>query len=50
MLQHYRIDDTHSNSYTAWKTMGISQTPTAEQYAQLKSAGQLDGVLPNGWT
>jgi hypothetical protein len=21
LLQHYRIDDTHSNSYTVWKGM-----------------------------
>ena len=24
LLQHYRIDDTHSNSYTVWKKMGLS--------------------------
>ena len=49
LLQHYRIDDTHSNSYTAWKTMGSPQTPTAEQYAQLKSAGQLELLSSPEW-
>jgi xylan 1,4-beta-xylosidase len=29
-LKHYRIDDTHSNSYSVWNTMGSPQTPTAE--------------------
>ncbi len=41
LLQHYRIDDTHSNAYTAWKNLGSPQTPTPEQYAQLQAAGQL---------
>lgn len=35
-LLHYRIDDTHSNAYTAWKAMGSPQNPTPEQLAALK--------------
>jgi xylan 1,4-beta-xylosidase len=42
LLEHYRIDDTHSNSYSVWKAMGSPQTPTPEQYARLKEAGQLE--------
>jgi xylan 1,4-beta-xylosidase len=49
LLQHYRIDDTHSNSYTAWKKMGSPQTPTTEQYAQLKAAGQLELLNSPKW-
>jgi xylan 1,4-beta-xylosidase len=49
MLEHYRIDDTHSNSYTAWKTMGSSQSPTPDQYAQLKQAGQLQLLASPAW-
>jgi xylan 1,4-beta-xylosidase len=49
LLQHYRIDDTHSNSYTVWKQMGSPQTPTAEQYAQLKAAGQLELLSSPEW-
>jgi xylan 1,4-beta-xylosidase len=41
LLQHYRIDGEHSNSYEAWKKMGEPQSPTAAQYAQLEAAGQL---------
>ena len=41
LLEHYRIDETHSNAYTAWKNMGSPQSPTPDQYAQLKAAGQL---------
>ncbi len=41
LLQQYRIDDHHSNAYTVWKEMGSPQNPSAEQYAQLQAAGQL---------
>ena len=49
LLQHYRIDDTHSNSYTVWKQMGSPQSPTPEQYARLKSAGQLELLTSPQW-
>ncbi len=45
-LQHYRIDQTHSNSYEAWKKMGSPKTPTTEQIAQLEKAGQLQLTGP----
>jgi xylan 1,4-beta-xylosidase len=41
LLQHYRIDDHHSNAYTVWKGLGSPQNPTQEQYAMLQAAGQL---------
>jgi xylan 1,4-beta-xylosidase len=41
LIEHYRIDETHSNAYTIWKNMGSPQAPTPDQYAQLKAAGQL---------
>jgi xylan 1,4-beta-xylosidase len=49
LLEHYRIDDTHSNSYTVWKAMGSPQAPTAEQYARLKEAGQLELLNSPEW-
>jgi len=49
LLEHYRIDDTHSNSYTVWKKMGSPQSPTAEQYAELKAAGQLELLTSPQW-
>ncbi len=49
LLEHYRIDDTHSNSYTVWKAMGSPQSPTPEQYAQLKAAGQLQLLTSPEW-
>jgi xylan 1,4-beta-xylosidase len=49
LLQHYRIDETHSNSYTVWKGMGSPQSPTAEQYQRLKGAGQLELLSSPEW-
>ena len=45
-LQHFRIDQEHSNAFTAWKKMDSPQSPTAEQYRQLERAGQL-AALPS---
>jgi len=49
LLEHYRIDETHSNAYTAWKNMGSPQSPTPDQYAQLKAAGQLELLTSPTW-
>jgi xylan 1,4-beta-xylosidase len=49
LLEHYRIDDTHSNSYTVWKAMGSPQSPTPEQYERLKEAGQLQLLQSPEW-
>jgi xylan 1,4-beta-xylosidase len=40
-VQHFRIDENHSNAFSAWKKMGSPQQPTAEQYAALERAGNL---------
>jgi xylan 1,4-beta-xylosidase len=49
LLEHFRIDDTHSNAYTVWVAMGSPQSPTPDQYAQLKSAGQLQLLTSPTW-
>ena len=43
-LTEYRIDQIHSNSYTAWKKMGSPQSPTPQQIAMLEKAGQLEKI------
>ena len=45
-VTHVRIDDTHSNSYSAWLKMGSPQKPTAAQYAELERASQLQTLRP----
>jgi xylan 1,4-beta-xylosidase len=49
LLQHYRIDNDHSNAYTVWKEMGSPQSPTQEQYAKLQAAGQLQLLDSPQW-
>ncbi len=41
LLEQFRIDDEHSNAYTAWLRMGSPQRPTPQQYASLQATGQL---------
>jgi xylan 1,4-beta-xylosidase len=45
-LEHYRIDETHSNSYSAWVRMGSPQQPTPGQYAELERASELQPLTP----
>jgi xylan 1,4-beta-xylosidase len=49
LLERDRIDDTHSNAYTVWKEMGSPESPTPEQYAKLKAAGQLQTLTSPEW-
>lgn len=43
-LTRFRIDEEHSNAFTAWKRMGSPQQPTPDQYASLILAGQLSAL------
>jgi xylan 1,4-beta-xylosidase len=45
-LTQFRIDDGHSNAFTAWKGMGSPPKPTANQYKALAKAGLLARVGP----
>jgi xylan 1,4-beta-xylosidase len=49
LLEHYRIDETHSNAYSVWKSMGSPQAPTPEQSTRLKAAGQLELLTSPTW-
>lgn len=49
LLHHYRIDQDHSNAYTAWQAMGSPQAPTPEQYAALERASELDLLESPAW-
>jgi xylan 1,4-beta-xylosidase len=48
-LRHYRIDRTHSNSYTVWKEMGSPQNPSPEQLSRLEAAAGLQLLAPPKW-
>jgi xylan 1,4-beta-xylosidase len=49
LINHYRVDGEHSNSYEVWKKMGSPQSPTPEQYKELESAGQLQLLGSPEW-
>lgn len=49
LMNHYRIDQEFSNSYTVWKKMGSPQNPTPEQVAELEKAGQLKLFTSPEW-
>jgi xylan 1,4-beta-xylosidase len=49
LVEHYRIDDEHSNGYTAWKRMGSPAQPTPEQQAKLESEAQLQLLTSPEW-
>jgi xylan 1,4-beta-xylosidase len=40
-VRQFRIDQKHSNAYTAWQRMGSPLQPTPERYLQLQKAGEL---------
>lgn len=50
LLQHYRIDEEHSNAYAVWKKMGSPQSVTDEQYKTLEKAGGLELLNPDPGT
>jgi xylan 1,4-beta-xylosidase len=45
-VEHYRIDEHHSNAYTVWRQLGSPQQPTADQREQMVSAGRLADLAP----
>jgi xylan 1,4-beta-xylosidase len=49
LLQQFRIDENHSNSYTEWQAMSSPQHPDTEQYARLQAAGQLQPLTSPQW-
>jgi len=40
-VSHYRIDESRSNAYAAWKRMGSPIAPTRQQYGELETASRL---------
>ena len=43
-LQHFRIDATHSNAYTAWQRLGSPAAPSPAQYEQLADGKPVDAA------
>ena len=45
VVEHFRIDSTHSNAFAAWKEMGSPQSLSAAQYEELQKEGQLQLLM-----
>jgi xylan 1,4-beta-xylosidase len=45
-VHHFRVDENHSNAYTAWKNLGSPLAPNDAQYTQLLHAGALAELEP----
>jgi xylan 1,4-beta-xylosidase len=41
LVETFRVDATHGDSFSVWQSIGSPQQPTPEQYRQLEGAGQL---------
>lgn len=49
LLEHFRIDGDHSNSFSAWKKMGAPQSPSADRYRELERSGQVELLTSPMW-
>jgi xylan 1,4-beta-xylosidase len=49
LLEHFRVDASHSNAFAVWKEMGSPQSPTEAQYERLQHAGQLQLLTSPAW-
>jgi len=49
LLEHFRIDSSHSNSFATWNQMHSPQSPSPQQYEKLEAAGQLQLLDSPAW-
>ena len=49
LLEHYRVDEHHSNVYAVWQAMGSPQNPSAQQLRQLQEASELRQFASPQW-
>ncbi len=49
LLEHYRVDADHSNSFTVWRDMGSPPALSQSQSEQLQRAGQLQLLGSPAW-
>jgi xylan 1,4-beta-xylosidase len=49
LVEQFRVDEDHSNAFTAWQRMGSPQQPSADEFRRLKSAGRLEQAESPVW-
>jgi xylan 1,4-beta-xylosidase len=50
LLEHFRVDSSHSNAFSVWQEMGSPPEPSETQYKSLQDAGQLQLLNSPTWT
>ena len=49
LVEHFRVDSSHSNAFAVWQALGSPQTPAPAQYEELQKAGQLQMLNSPAW-
>jgi xylan 1,4-beta-xylosidase len=49
LVEEFRVNGEHSNSYAEWKRMGSPQSPASADYQRLEAAGQLQLLHSPAW-
>lgn len=49
LVEHFRVDGTHSNAYARWQELGSPQQPSGEEYGRLEAAGHLQLLASPEW-
>jgi xylan 1,4-beta-xylosidase len=49
LVEHFRVDSSHSNAFSVWKETGSPQSPDAAQYELLERAAQLQLLSSPAW-
>jgi xylan 1,4-beta-xylosidase len=49
LIEHFRVDGSHSNAYAEWQRRGSPMHPSADEYRQLENLGQLQQMASPQW-
>jgi xylan 1,4-beta-xylosidase len=49
LIEHLRVDGSHSNAYAEWQRLGSPMHPSADEYRQLENSGQLQQLASPQW-
>jgi len=49
IVEHFRIDNNHSNALTEWQRLGSPTNPSADEYRRLEDSGQLQQLTSPQW-
>jgi xylan 1,4-beta-xylosidase len=49
LIEHFRVDGSHSNAYAEWQRLGSPTHPSADEYWRLEDSGQLQQLTSPQW-